>query len=138
MGRATINNRINPGDIEKLAELHTKINPHTPVPDFGANDTELMIMRDEADQTRIVGCIVLEHALEVRAIYTDPDYELRQQALSHGFCAMETRIRCGDFGVKDRYYVSVPTAHHHVQKFYRDEGAVVIDQNATRYMKRLT
>ena len=137
MARAIIDNKVSESDIDKLKALHQKTNPQTPVPDFGAPNTETMVLRDEAEPSRIVGFIHVEHALEVREIVTDPDFELRQQALSHAFTAFETRLRCGDFGTKDRYYVSIARDHHHVHRLYRDDGAVPIDQNATRYMKRL-
>lgn len=137
MGRAFINNKIEPEDIGKLKDLHTRINPNSSAPDFGGKDTELMVVRDEDDPARIVGYALLERVLEVRAIEMDPNYELRQPALSHLFVAMETRIRCGDFGPKDKYHVSVLRDHHHVHRFFRDDGAVPIDQNATRYMKKV-
>lgn len=138
MGRAFIDNKVSMEDIPKLNELHKKTNPQTPVPDFGSPNTETMVLRDEADPERIVGFIHLEHALEVKEICTDPEYELRQQALSHAFTAFETRARCGDFGVKGSYNVSVHRDHHHISRFFRDGGAVPIDQNAIRFLKRLS
>ncbi len=138
MARAIINNKVSESDIEQLTELHKRTNPQSPVPDFGSPNTETMVLRDEDDPSRIVGFIHLEHALEVREIVTDPTYELRQQALSHAFTAFETRARCGDFGAKTSYNVSVHRDHHHVSRFFRDGGAVPIDQHSIRYVKRLT
>ncbi len=54
MGRAFINRTLSDGDIDKLKELHAKINPKVPPPDFESKNTELMIVRDEDDPARIV------------------------------------------------------------------------------------
>lgn len=137
MARAIIDNRVRLEDMEQLKALHEKTSPKAPVPDFGAPNTETMVMRDEDDPQHIVGFIHVEHALEVRAIVTDPNYELRAQALSHAVTAMETRIRCGDFGTHNRFYVSVPIAHAHVRRHYEGTGAVIVDGDAVRFMKRL-
>ena len=135
MNTAIIDNHLNPADIVALRELFERTNPGVLVPEFGKANTETMVMRDEQEPTTIIGFIFMETALEVRAIVTDPGYKLRAQALSHAFTAMETRIRCGDLGGGDRYYVSIPKEHKHVLKFYENDGAVTVDQGCVRYMK---
>ena len=135
MSSVVIDNHLTPEDGNALRELFERTNPGVPVPEFGKANTETMVMRDEQEPSKIIGFIFMEHALEVRAIVTDPSYKLRAQALSHAFTAMETRIRCGDLGGGDRYYVSIPKEHKHVLKFYDNDGAVNVDQGCVRYMK---
>ena len=135
MTTAIINNRLSDTDILACQELYRRLHPDAPLPEFGKPNTETMVMRDEADPTKIIGFIFMEHALEVRAICTDPAFKLRAQALSHAFAAMETRIRCGDLGSSDRYYVSIPREHKHVLKFYESDGAVRVDAESVRFMK---
>lgn len=137
MGKAIITNKLEAGDIDKLRQLHFKTNPAGTMPEFGGLNQETMVMRDENDPTRIVGYIHFERPLEMREMITDPDYELRTQALSHAFAALETRIRCGDLGTVDRYYATVPLDHKHVQRFYESDGAVRVDNNTIRFVKKV-
>ena len=137
MAKSIITNKLQPEDIPQLRELYRKVYPDAPLPEFGGKHQETMILRDEADPTKIVGLLHVEHAIEVRAIVTDPAYKLRAQALSHAVTAMETRIRCGDMGAYDRFYVSVPEDQAYVRKFYESDGAVTLDRRLIRYMKVL-